>query len=104
MDKEALFRPRLAEAEVQLDGLGTVRVRGLNRAEAMEVQGASGLAAQERKIVAFGMLDPELTEAEVGQWAKAAPAGELERVSKAIAQLSGMLPGADKETYKSAGG
>jgi hypothetical protein len=101
MDKEALFAPRLPEDDVEVPGVGTVRVRGLSRAEAMHVQAANGPEATERRILALGMVDPPLTEAEAGRWQKASPAGELEPVTDRIAELSGMKPGADKETYKS---
>lgn len=101
MDKELLFRPRLPEADIEVPGIGTVRVRGLNRIEAMHVQAADGPEATERRIMTLGMVDPELTEAEVGQWQKASAAGEIEAVSSKIAELSGMLPGADKTAYKS---
>lgn len=100
MDKELLFKPRLPEADVEVPGVGTLRVRGLNRAEAMHVQAANGTEATERRILALGLVDPELTEAEVGRWMKAATAGELEPVSRRIAELSGMLDGADKAAYK----
>lgn len=100
MDKELLFKPRLPEADVELPGLGIARVRGLNRAEAMAIEAAKGVEAKERKIIAFGMVDPALTESEAGQWQKAAPAGELEPVTRKIAELSGMLPGSAKEAVK----
>lgn len=100
MDKELLFAPRLPEADVEVPGVGTVRVRGLNRPEAMAVQAVSGTEARERKILALGMVDPALTEAEAGRWQKAAPAGELEPVTTRIAELSGMLEGSAKEAVK----
>jgi hypothetical protein len=99
--KARLLKPRLPEADVDVPGVGTVRVRGLNRAEAMIVQGASGPEATERRILALGMVDPPMTEAEVGQWQKASPGGEIEPVSTKIAELSGMLDGAAKEVAKS---
>lgn len=101
MDKELLFKPRLPETNVEVPGVGTVRVRGLNRIEAMHVQAANGPEATERRIMTLGMVDPVLTEAEVGQWQKASTAGEIEAVSQEIARLSGMLPDSDKEAYKS---
>lgn len=96
MDKEALFTPRLPEEDVEIPGLGTVRVRGLSRAEAMKIRDRSDVEAQERLMIALGMVDPKLTEAEVGKWAKAAPAGELQPVSEVIGRLSGLIEGADK--------
>jgi hypothetical protein len=103
MDKELLFKSRLPEADVDIPGVGTVRVRGLSRIEAMHVQEANGTEAQERRILAIGMVDPELTESEVGQWQKASIASELEPVSTKIAELSGLLPGADKATFQGDG-
>lgn len=100
MDKDLLFKPRLPEADVEIPGVGTVRVRALSRAEAMAVENAKGNAAIERKLLALGLVDPKLTEAEVGQWQSAAPASELEPVSNRIAELSGLLPDSAKEAVK----
>ena len=102
MEKELLFKPRLPEADMELE-VGTIRVRGLTRAEAMIVQNEKGTAAIERKMLHFAMLDPEVTEAEAGQWQKASPVGELETVTKKTQELSGMLEAADKAAYKSDG-
>lgn len=101
-DKEALFKPRLPEADVDVEGLGTIRVRGLSRAEALQVQKlqGSGVAALERAMLALAMVDPKLSEGEVRQWQDAAPAGELEPVTDMVQELSGMAEGAAKEAYK----
>lgn len=104
VDKAALFAPRLPEADVDVPGLGTVRVRGLSRAEGMRIKDMKGTEAVERAIIAMGMVDPVLTEAEVGQWMKAAPAAEVEPVSLRIAELSGLLEDSAKSAYKSDGG
>ncbi len=110
MDKETLFRPRLPEDDVELPGVGTVRVRGLNRDEVLSVRKATDDANRldgpralvlERKMLAAAMIDPTLTEAEVGKWQKAAPAGELEPVTLRVQELSAMVGGAAKEAYKS---
>ena len=100
MDKELLFKPRLPEDTVDVPGIGTVRVRGLNRAEATMIESAGSTEAKERKILALGVVDPALTEAEVGRWMKAAPAGEIQPVSTRIAQLSGMLDDSAKTAVK----
>lgn len=100
MDKDLLFKPRLPEDDVEIPGVGTVRVRGLSRIEAMHVQAAKGPEATERRILALGLVDPKLTEAEAGRWQDASPAGELEPVTDRIAELSGMNPGSDRETYR----
>lgn len=99
-DKDLLFKPRLPEADVEVPGIGTVRVRALSRAEAMLVRKADGTAAVERKMLALALVDPVLTESEVGRWQKASIAGELEPVTDKVSELSGMTQGAAKEAYQ----
>lgn len=117
MDKETLFKSRLTEDDVEVAGVGTVRVRGLNRIEAMHVQDAKQGDERDRRIIAQGLVDPVLVIpgllhetdgdksckacADVRRWQEASPADELEPVATKIAQLSGILEGSDKEDYKS---
>lgn len=100
VDKDLLFKPRLPESDVEIPGVGTVRVRGLSRIEAIHVQEAKGTEATERRILALGMVDPALTEAEAGQWQRASAAGEIETVTARIAELSGMAPESPKQVYR----
>lgn len=100
MDKELLFKPRLPEGDVEVPGVGTVRVRGLSRFEVMSCQSAKG-AALERRMLSIALVDPVLTEAEVGRWMGAAAAGELQPVLLRVQELSGLADDADKEAYKS---
>lgn len=102
MDKELLFKPRLPEEDVEIEGVGTVRVRGLSRIEAIHVQAAKG-AEQERRILALGMVEPALTEDEVKLWQKASPAAEIEKVAGRITVLSGLAEDSAKTAYKSDG-
>jgi len=102
MDKGLLFTPRLPEEDVEIPGVGTVRVRALSRGEALRTQSASGVGAVERAMVALAMIDPPLTEDEVKRWQEASPAGELEPLTRVIQRLSGMEDGADKAAFKSA--
>jgi hypothetical protein len=91
VDKQQLFKPRLAEAEVDVDGVGTVRVRALSRIEVFLAQQVhDDEAAFERKILRAGMVDPKLTEAEIERWQKASPAGELQPVIDKVRGLSKM--------------
>lgn len=94
--KARLLKPRVPEGTVELDGLGTVRVRGLSRGEVFMTQQAKGVEAMERKVLALGMLDPLMTEDEVRQWQQNSPAGEMEPVADKIRELSGLGKGADK--------
>lgn len=101
VDKELLFKSRLPEADVDVPGLGvTVRVRGLSRAEAMQIQKLEGTAAIERAMLAMALVDPQLSEGEVRQWQEAAPAGELEPITDKVAELSGMKQDSAKDAYK----
>ena len=104
MDKAALFKNRLPEADVDLPGVGTVRLRGLTRAEVLMVRKATDnenmdgdrALVLEKKLIAKAMVDPELTEGEVSRWQNTATPGELEPVIEKIQELSGLLEGATK--------
>ncbi|HKX46588.1 MAG TPA: hypothetical protein VJP77_07785 [Planctomycetota bacterium] len=99
--KAQLFKPRLPEAEVELPNGVTVRVRGMSRGEVLAVQDAKTTAILERRILARGMVEPELTEAEAGIWQEASPAGEIEPVVDRIRDLSGLDDGAEKTAMRS---
>lgn len=106
VDKEVLLTPRLNEvADVPIPGVGTVRVRTLSRAEIFLVRKATDtehmdgprVLTLERKMLAAAMVDPPLTEAEVGRWQKTAPAGEMDPIVHKVQELSGMLDTSQKE-------
>lgn len=99
--KAKLFKSRIEEAEVELDGIGVLRVRGLTRGEVFAVQQCKGTEASERKILSLGVVDPSLTENEVRQWQENSPAGEIEPVVNKIRELSKLTDAAAKESYKS---
>lgn len=81
----------LGTKKVEVDGVGEVEVRGLTRAEALRIQSADLDAGQmECELLAAAMVDPALTVEEVAEWQKVAPVGELEPISSAIQELSGM--------------
>jgi hypothetical protein len=104
--KEALLARRIDGTEdVEVPGVGTVTIRGLSRAEVMMVRKATDSAGTldgpralviERKMLAAALVDPALTEAEVGQWQASSAAGEMDVVVDAVQRLSGMTEGADK--------
>lgn len=101
VDKAALLAPRFAEEDVEIPGVGSVRIRSLSRAEALEVRGTElPYAEMERKLLAMTLVDPVLTEDEVGAWQAASPAMELEPVARAAARLCGMEVTAPKEAVK----
>lgn len=110
MDKAQLLKVRVPEGEVEIPDVGTVRVRGLTREEAISARKATDsldnidgarVLVLERKMLALAMIDPALTEDEVAEWQRGSPAGELEPVVLKIQELSGMLDDAAKGAYKS---
>ncbi|TDB71804.1 hypothetical protein E1211_15225 [Micromonospora sp. 15K316] len=102
IDKAALLRPRCPEQDVDLPGVGTVRVRGLTRAEVLDIgRRANDGENTEASALALAMVDPKLTEDEVRQWTEVATFGELEALNHVINKLSGIAGRADKEAYKS---
>lgn len=97
--KERLLKARVPEATVTIEGVGDLRLRGLRRGEMFAIKKATDgkdLEAYEIKLLAVGVIEPKLTEAEVRRWYKAAPAGELEPVVEKLVELSGLATGADK--------
>ena len=86
-----LNRTGLPEKDIELEGFGVLRVRALSRAEAMLVQNEPNAMAKDRKTIEFGLLDPKMTNAEIKQWQMISPAGELETVTDAIGELSGVV-------------
>lgn len=98
LDKAALFASRLPEQDVDVDGLGTIRIRSLSRAEVLGMRGKDiEVVEMERRLMSAAMVDPKLTEDEVGQWQAASAAGELEPITKAIMALSGLDVEAPKQ-------
>lgn len=99
--KARLFVPSLPVEVYELPDVGEIKIRGLSRLEAIRLDNAPDAAARDVIIFKAGIVEPALTEAEVRRMMTARPAGELEDLSRRIAELSRLLPGADKEQYKS---
>lgn len=89
---------------VEIDGVGTITVRGMTRFEFMMLNKKFGEPGpeQERETLAMCMIDPAMTPDDVKQWQMASPAVEINMVAAEINRLSGIGKGADKEAYKSA--
>lgn len=102
MDKGALFKARLPEDVVDVPGIGAVRVRGLSRIDLLTIHRAdtSAPGAFERMLLARAMIDPELTEEEVGQWQEASSPHEIEAVASVVTRLSALHKDAAKDVYK----
>lgn len=99
MDKDLLLKARLPEADVEIEGVGTVRVRGLSRGEVVEVTALDGLA-YERKMLSLCLIDPVLTEDEAAEWQTTAPVSEFMAVISEINRLSGFDKQATKDEFK----
>lgn len=100
---QLLNQATLPEADVELDGVGTVRVRALSRYEIMLAGKSTGddPLAMEQMMLSMAMVDPKLTKAEVEQWQKVSPIGQMQAVAGKINELSGVGESVQKEAYKS---
>lgn len=98
--KSRLLKPRIDEDTIDIDGVGTVRVRALTRSEVLRLQQIRKLGARERAMLVLGMVEPAMDDAEVGMWYRASPAGEIEKVAMLIARISGLEVDAPKQAYR----
>ena len=104
VDKAALLARRLGEGKHEIEGVGTVVIRGLSRAEVLTLQGLDGgTAASDRRMLALALVDPVLTEDEVKVWQENSVPGEIEALTVAIAELSGLGVGAAKSGVSGTG-
>ncbi len=105
MDKSELTRDRVTTktATVEIEGVGTITVRGLTRYEfaVSQKKYEDDPFAQERCTLAMAMVDPVMTEADVEAWQKASPFAEINEVAMKVNALSGIGKEAQKEAYKS---
>ncbi len=103
IDKATVAQPRLAEEDFEVDGVGWVRIRALSRSQALRLEDNPSAREKDAQILAWGIVDPLFTVAEINQWLDNSAAGELEPLSKRIAVISKMLEDAPKAAYKSNG-
>lgn len=100
VDKAALLAKRFGVEDVEVPGVGTVKIRPLSRAEAHELRGKEmDERDMEVRLLALALVEPKLTEADVRAWQEAAPAGEMDPVVKAILRHSGMEVNAAKAQF-----
>jgi hypothetical protein len=93
-----------AEKDVELAGVGTIRIRGLRRVDTFAVRAAGDdVAAMNRTVLAFGMVQPAMTEDQAEQWMRVASSDIVGRVVEAIFDLSGMGKDAQKSGVPAAG-
>lgn len=105
MDKEKLTRGGagpvgLPQDDVEVLGIGTVRVRGMNRGELLMGgklgEDGKNQRAMERFVLSSCMVDPEMTLEDVDAWMSSGPAMEIQPVVQKINELSGVGQGAAK--------
>jgi hypothetical protein len=106
MDKSLLLSQKTEHHTYEIEGLGTVKLRALTRAEALEIselgkKGASE-AEIERKVLVNAIVDPtDLTEDDIAEWQAVSPAGQIQPVIERAMEISGLVVGSDKNAYKS---
>lgn len=89
--KAALLTPRLKTEEVEIEGVGTVLVRGLSRWEMVEVTKLEdNRQRQDIMALAFGLVDPQMTQDELAAWRRAGSVMEIEAIARKINELSGI--------------
>jgi hypothetical protein len=100
MDKSKLLADRVTglAAEVDIPGVGVVKIRALSRWEMIQAgKYAEGDdMQQERFILATAMTDPVMGEDDVAAWQKSSLPSEINAVAMAINELSGLGKGAAK--------
>lgn len=88
---QALTTPRVKTEEMEIEGIGSVLVRGLSRWEMVEVQKLEdNRQRQDTLAVHYGMVEPAMAEHEVMAWRKAGNAMEIEAVARTVNKLSGL--------------
>lgn len=97
--KDSLFEAITTEKDFTLPDGKVVRIRAMTRQQAHEISGMKSAALIEQAGISYGLAEPKLTRSEVERWMQAAPSGYFEELSKAITDLSGMTPDAEKVAY-----
>jgi len=106
---EELTSQRAGEEDFTLPSGKLVRVRGLSRGEVFMMQkskadgGIKTEAAWERRMVHLALLQPALTEEQVGEWQQGPAGGDLEELGEKIRDLSKLGQGAEKSGVQGTG-
>jgi hypothetical protein len=101
ISKEELLKKRTRTQDVEIPDVGTVTIRALTRAEALDVTNQDmTVAKMEQLLLSLALVEPRLTPEETAEWHTSAPAGELVPLVTAITELSGLNVEAAKEAVK----
>lgn len=94
-----LFAVQLEEEDYEIPGRGRVRIRALSRTEVLDVRGKSlPFDEVERRLVSLAMVAPRVSHADVKRWQDGSGAGEIEKLTRRIMQMSKLQVTAEKET------
>lgn len=100
--KARLLAPRIVTDTVDVDGVGTITVRSLSRAQMFTAQKLFDVGQDyEAELLRLAMVDPPVTHAEALVWQRNSPGGELEEVTRVVNRLSRLSKDDEKESYKS---
>lgn len=103
LTREQILARKTGRGEATLPDGSTVGIRALTRDEVLQAQELDDVGDRDTFMVHLGMTDPQLSLDEVAMWAASADAGDLVAISDAIAELSGLKPGAGKSGVPGAG-
>jgi hypothetical protein len=100
--KARVLAARLPKGKVPIEGVGEITVRGMSRDEIHDInlrneKANDGAMAAERRTLALTILDPVMTEDEIGEWQRNSPAAEINAVAAEVNRLSGI--GQAKERF-----
>lgn len=103
LTREQILARKTGRGKATLPDGSTVGIRALTRDEVLQAQELDDVGDRDTFMVHLGMTDPQLSLDEVALWAASADAGDLVAISDAIAELSGLKPGAGKSGVSGAG-
>lgn len=90
LTREEILARKTGKGEATLPDGSKVGVRALTRDEVLEMNKIQDLRDRDNFIVATGMVQPQLTAAEVAAWGAEGNAGDLVAITDRIAELSGL--------------
>lgn len=86
---------------MEIAGVGWILVGGLNRMDALRVQSTDDIFERDRIMLVGGVITPKITPDNAKTWQRITLAGEIERITRKIYELSGMEDDAQKAAFKS---
>ncbi|HVW34045.1 MAG TPA: hypothetical protein VHL53_16030 [Acidimicrobiia bacterium] len=101
IDKAALLAPTVREEDFEIPGKGTVRIRRLNRRQAVELLSmAKNDRGEQADMLAlsWALVDPQITAEEAAAWNETAGIDDITPLLARIYELAGIAEGADKSS------